>query len=269
MNPVAQIAAAAGEKAVDYNLGRKNTKYGLQKEFKYYKKYDQYDFNQAMARGLTPWEYYGGPASSGSGPSSPQSTLGNSVDKGAISDAAIASQQMKTQLGVAEIQKESAENVARIQTGQQQKDLDLRIREYKNIHLPQAARKMKLDEQQLKILTNQAATSDPIYQRAIKLLSMGPDNMVASFIAKKYGLNDPNEFDQLSEEMREAMLTEMISASGSIRRELIALFDELLKRITPGGWKPELGDSPPSSPRGDQNRLKDGRKLPPTLGVAG
>lgn len=219
---------------------------GHRMDNRYYHYRESLDWRKAVARGLTPQEYYGAGAPGNPGPSGGAQVLGNMAAQAAQANKVLLGNVMatamsnRTALEQTRIQGQTARDVAKIQTGQQQRDLDQRIKEYQTIHLPLARQKLKMQEKEYEVLVNNVATSDPAYKRAITLLSMGSDNMVATFIAKKYGLNDPKDFRTLSEEDREKMLTEMIAASAKTRREIIGIFDQVKKMFF--GGPPTLGD---------------------------
>lgn len=223
MSGWAMAAAVAG----DYLLGNKQARQGNRYDYQYGGKNLRRDWRFAKKLGLTPQEFYGAGQPGGQVSGSGQ-VMGNASY---AQDAIQAQLGRQTQLDIAQIQKDTATEVAEIQTGQQQKDLDQRIREFEDVTKPLAMKKLQIQEKELEKLTHDIATADPAFVRALQLLKMGPDNMVASFIATKYGVSDPREFVKLPVAIKEALIEEMIGSSAKTRREIEGIIDMLYSKF--------------------------------------
>ena len=58
------VGSAVGGAVLGGSIGQKAASSGSKRGFKYYRKQDQYDWDRAVERGLTPQEFYGSPAGS-------------------------------------------------------------------------------------------------------------------------------------------------------------------------------------------------------------
>ncbi|NNE63031.1 MAG: hypothetical protein HKN34_03010 [Gammaproteobacteria bacterium] len=221
----AQDARSDVNSVIGYNKAGKMARKGM----RYDRRQERHFYNIAtQERGLTPQEYYGSPAPGGSSTAGVQ-MMGNAHAQNmqALGDA-----QAATQLGVAKIQADAQKYSADKAAGEKSADRDQRIKEYENIHLPQAQEQLKKTRAETEKIVNDVATSDPKFVRAVKLLSMGPANMAATIVLEKYGVKDPAELEKLSTEEKRLLLTEMLGNESVARKEiqgLIELSEQKLK----------------------------------------
>lgn len=219
---------------------------------RYYHQREALDWRKAVARGLTPQEYYGAGAPGNPGPSGGAAVLGNMAAQSMASGKAFKAQllatsmQNETAIEQSHIAADAQRDVANIKAGQDQKGLDQRIVEYENIHLPAAQAKLKITREELKKVVNDVQTSEPAFRRMMALLQAGPENMKATMVLEKYGVRDPHDVNKLSPALREALLTEMIAVSAKLRPEIEGLINFLYDKF--------IGTPNPTKFGGENNR---------------
>lgn len=266
--------SAAGAKVfggVSAKKSKRLGRYGLLNEFKYgLVKSDRYNWKMAQERGLTPQEYYGSPVPGGQTGYGPQgATLGNAGAQEGLQQSQIAANaitagmQQQTQLGVAKIQadaqKYSADKSAEATTGaatissaasMYKADIEAAIaanrlefdeKTYRTIALPGAQAQLEVTRKQAQKLINEIATSDPKFVEAMKMLSMGTDNMVATMLAQSEGVKKPSDILKFDVEKRKAIIAMMIAASSNTRKEVEGLWT-LVADNAAGFWRSWLPD---------------------------
>lgn len=181
------------------------------------KMYD-YRIKSGLAHGMTPYEMFtGGAAGAGGGTTGTGQTLGNSASQLAQQTMQLGQQQQENEknreneIAKAEIQAETAKEVASIQSGatryssdqsaqasRYQADTNKQIADnklkldrerFQYIDLPQAAAQLDLTKAQLSKTINEVATSHKDFVLYMKKLSMGLDNMVAEYLQGNYGFD--------------------------------------------------------------------------------
>lgn len=262
---------------------------GHSEDTRSYKERDQYDWQQAKNRGLTPQEFYGSSAAGGSSSSGGANVLGNSLDKQNIQKQSMhqESQQRNldraTQLQQTKMQTDSQQTVAQIQAGVQtagQKITEtlgqgnLKVMQAK---LANDTRKLKADlrisDQQFKLLSNQIAISTKKFTLYMKKLSMGVDNMMVEFLQHSYGVDitDPKSVQAMSPAQKAAFINHTAAINSHAFREAAGITLGVSDRAgTIGSSTPNiLGNSMPQSKSSDyvhgsihnkQNRFKTLKK---------
>jgi hypothetical protein len=93
--------------------------------------------------------------------------------------------------------------------------LDLDTKSYNNILLPRAASELDLNQAELDKRINEIATSAPEFLRAMKLLSMGPENTMQQLILNNSGVDvtDPKSVQNASVAQRKAILGSLLAIS--------------------------------------------------------
>ena len=260
-----------------------DTKKGLEYENEAYLAREKALWKRGKRRGLTPQEYYGSPAPGVGGPSAVGVALGNQANARKMQSRQFGvnlfenAMNRKTQLGIAKIQADAqkysadksagaTEGAANIQAEAQKFIAENRLKldeKTYQMNLDLAVNKMKIQEEQLKKLVNEVATSDPQFVKMMKQLSMGVENMLTEYFQRHHGisLKDPESFTKLPKEERKQLLTAMIAMRANIlpewsfvQTEATSAFDKirmLLENIAllapraegaPGG-APSLGSS--------------------------
>lgn len=254
-----QFGGVSGAKA--RRLGR----YAYVNAYKYgLRKTDKYQWRQAQNRGLTPQEYYGSPAPGNTGGGdSAAATLGNAGAQEGMArrqsaiDASESALDRATQLeitrmqtdaqkysadtaagattGAAKISAEAQMYQAEIQSAIAQNRLTFDEKTYSTVLLPGAMAQLDLTRKQAQKVVNDIATSDPKFVEAMKMLSMGTDNMVATMLAQSEGVNKPSDILKFDVEKRKAIIASMIAASSNSRKELEGLWT-LISDNAKGFW---------------------------------
>lgn len=277
-----QAALAAGaSKIVDRHFARQDVKRGFSLENKYGMKRERLMWLRAQSRGLTPQEYYGSPASGGSFPSGGAQTLGNASMQSTPlfmemmnreKDRAMIGRGQDIELQKTQIQADAAKYSADQTSGAtreaaqtnamaslyasqiQELVANNRLRfdekQYREIHLPGARQNLELTKAQTQKAINEIATSDAKFVSAIKMLTMGTENMVATLIAKEAGIDlaDPKTFTSMDKEKRKAVISAMIGAGGHSRKEIEGLFQLIEGNVG------TIGDRPPSLGAGNSEK---------------
>lgn len=202
------------------------------------RKMERFNWDQAQARGLTAQEFYGSPAAGNTGTSSTSAVLGNSAD---TANQIQQQQNMEfvqraldrdTQIEQSTIQADAQRDVAEINAGVQRRGqdineqiqrgrLELDTRSFEEVAKPQAAEVLKLTEQQTLEQVNKVATSDPAFIRAMKVLTMSAENLVASILVNGQEIDplDRGQLLKLSPEDRAQLLTTMVAMGSASFRE--------------------------------------------------
>lgn len=239
-----------------------------------YRSRSEYDWNMAQSRGLTPQEFYGSPAAGGSAGVA-GSSLGNS-----LSSQAMARRQLGFQASENEKDRQNKKDIAEIQAGATRYSSDqssgasrystqiqqliagnrLKFDEqvYKTISLPGAQAELNLTKKQTEKVVNEIATTDPKFLKAMKLLSMGTENMVATMVANSSGIDvtDPKQLMKLTERERSTLLATMIAAGGHTRKEMEGLM-ELVKGLFMNTENPSYPDGHPALGNGEETTVWD------------
>ena len=191
---------------------------------KYYLRRMKKSWTFAKSIGLTPQEFFGSGASNPGGPSGAGQVLGNMANQSGQATAAAVQAELdrQTDLEKTRIQTDAQKDVAKIQTGQQQRDLDQRIKEYTEVTLPKAAAELKVRAADLAVRINEIATSDKSFVKWKLLNQMGTENMRATSIMYKHGLEDLSldTVNELSEQEYKALMAELLAAGSVVNREV-------------------------------------------------
>ena len=234
-------AAVAGQDArTDAHtlLGRDRAGYDLRKghslDNKYKLELENRLWNRGQRRGLTPQEYYGSPVAGQSGPSGGASVLGNNtkaqmeMQSQAAASSKTALLGYKAQIDTAKIQKQSAETVARIQAGVQERGQDVQAdiaanilaqdkRRLEEIDIPQATALLNLTKQQYETERNKTVTSSAKFQKEMKQMSMGPANLLVELTLRHHGISLADKsFENLSEKKRKEILDELMAMASKV-----------------------------------------------------
>ena len=234
-------AAVAGQDArsdAHTLLGRDRAGYDLRKghslDNKYKLELENRLWNRGQRRGLTAQEYYGSPVAGQSGPSGGANVLGSNTaaQMQMQSQAAASSKQAllgyKAQIDTAKIQKQSAETVARIQAGVQERGQDVQQKiadnilaldkqRLQDIEIPQAQILLKLTNQQYRTEVNKTVTSSAKFQKEMKQMSMGPANLLVELTLRHHGISLANKsFENLSEKKRKEILDELMAMASKV-----------------------------------------------------
>ena len=210
------------------------------------KKSEMQMWRRAQQRGLTAQEYYGSSAAGGvSSPTGNTQVLGNNITQNEVlakqqqfeaeqnhldrlASMGQTAMQTQAQKDVAETSAgatvESAEisaDVQRLHAQIKRGELDLNTRQLEEIALPAAEANLKLTRQQVLKVTNEVATSTPEFLRAMKILSMSAENLVATIMVNGMSVDptDPNEVKKLPPRARSKLLVEMIGLQSATYRE--------------------------------------------------
>ena len=179
--------------------------------------------------------------------------------------------------------------VARAQNQVRQGELDLKTREYEEIMVPAAAAKLNLTEQQVKHEANKVATSTPEFLRAMKILTMSAENLLATVLVngQPVDVTDPKNLAKLSVADRAKLVTTLVGVTSRSYREATGIQQkagEVLQRYfemleqdqkreptyTDIPETPQLGVKPPrDAPRVPNSGFRGRYSLPSTLGAQG
>lgn len=208
----------------------------------------EYRLDKGLEMGLTPYEMFvgGGAAGAGAGTSNSAATLGNmsaSAHSVATQQRAQAklqqrentanriTQLMQTQMqtdaqkAVARTQVEGQKEVAGIHTKSDQliagNRLDLDRDRYENIAVPQAQEALKWTEQKTLHEINKVATSDPKFIKALKVMTMSSENLLATAIVngQEYDISDPKSMLKMPDQERRELITGLIAVNSHLFRE--------------------------------------------------
>ena len=241
-----QRSAQKHAKSMGYEMA--NLGHGLDQ--KHYLEREAELWKRGQARGLTPQEYYGSAAPGVGGPSGAANVLGNMATQ-----TGVARSQIMANLGnamaeralqkrgqdidlektkiMAGAQKESAgiSAEASVYSAEIQKQIaDNRLkfddRTYWNVSLPGATLNMQKTRKETEHIINNIATSDPKFVKAIKLLSMGPENMAASMVVNAAGIDitSPESLQNVPKEKRRDVLATMLAVGSFSRKEAEGIF---------------------------------------------
>lgn len=270
-------------------------------------------WRRAKQRGLTAQEYYGSSAAGGvSSPTGNAQVMGNNLT--ALQEQAKAQQfeaeqnqlDRMAQLGTAAISADATKESAKTSAGAtvesaeisadvqqlhaqiKQGELDLNTRQFEEIALPAAQANLKLTRQQILKVTNEVATSTPEFLRAMKILSMSAENLVATIMVNGMPVDptDPDQIKKLPASSRSKLLTEMIGLQSATYREATGIqakakevFEIFLNDIAEESrrQRKEVRGKKALQDKNDEirqspnyNHYYRGRYgLPPTLGVEG
>lgn len=243
--------AEASEEAFDQS--REGVILGNKLDDRSYRRRDQYDWQRAKSRGLTPQEFYGSAASGGSSTSGSGGTLGNQAGNITMQEAAmnqenrLRTQQQMIDAGVtlrgqdvelekakvgAEATKSAAQtsaeasiSVAQMTTQTQEaiaaRNWKLAYKRYLEVELPKFKQEMKISEQEYNKLVNEVATTDKAFVTYMKKLSMGVDNMMVEYFQAIYGfdITKPDEVRALPEHKRKKFLKEVMAFQSTSLKE--------------------------------------------------
>ncbi len=213
--------AVLGGAATDYGSRR-----GASRDYKYYRKTAEYDWQMASDRGLTAQEFYGSPASGGSMGSANTQTLGNQYGLQAKAaadriqenvqrdkDRAVQERGQDTQKEIAEIQTGSQQRVAGQNIEMQQKRLTFDEKVYRETTLPAAAASINKTVHETKKLVNDIVTSTPKFLRMMKIMTMSADNSLSLATQNMMGIDisDAKQLQSLSPDKKQKLLSALIS----------------------------------------------------------
>jgi hypothetical protein len=240
--------------ATDTILGRSNARKGASIDNKSYQQRDQYDWQMAKDRGLTPQEFYGSSASGGSSTSGSGAVLGNASTNANIADKISRQEDRKiqeraqdTQLAAAKISADASIKSSEISAGANRYSSDksyssstystninkaiadqnfsLQSKSFKQVTLPAAAANLKKTEQETQVIINNVVTSTDKFKRSQLLLSMGVDNSVNTMLQKRFGVDitSQKQMQNLSEDQFRNVLAVFMAAGSHVNRELQGL----------------------------------------------
>lgn len=245
---LANIAGAIGGQILGRGIGRiadnlfgNPQRRGNKIDDESYRARDQYDWEMARERGLTPQEFYGSPAAGGSAASGGQ-TLGNNQtamiqkyqdmqfraeenQKDRENEIAKAEIHAGASLGSSKISAEASMYAADIQERIAQGKLDLSTKEFNQVTLPGAAAKLKLTKEQTAKAINEVATSAPQFVRSKILLQMGVENTIQTALLQRFGIDITSKADmaKLTTEQFQNVLSVLIASGSATNRELQGL----------------------------------------------
>ena len=218
------IAQASQDARQDTNtvLGYQYQGSQARKGMRYDRRQENRMYQTARQRGLTPQEYYGSPAAGGIESTGTQ-IMGNShgkmMDSLAKSENAVALQMTKMQT---DAQKYSADKAAEAQGYSADKSFEGVMEKlkwdkhvFRHVTLPQATKAMKKTQQEINKLVNEVATSEPAWQKMMKYMTMGPENVLSYVMTEMAGLQDLDKLKGLSTAEKAELLQAMM-AMGSV-----------------------------------------------------
>ena len=210
--------------------------------------------------------YMGPAAGGGGGTSGSGATLGNAASQQGIAASQIAQENRRTErlieqesnekqadrltrLAEVAMQTQTQKDVAETQAGvtergqditaetaQAERELRDRIeagrlqlgRDELNANLTRIATQNAVDLKTVEKYVNDIATSHPDFVREMKQLSMGVENMLVEYFQRHHGINLYNKesFMSLSEQKREALISEMIAISSPVYGAAAAVKDQ-------------------------------------------
>ena len=223
---------------------------GNQQDIENQKAMFDHRLNAGFSRGLTPQEMFGSPAAgSGGGTTGSGATLGNQASAQSIASKQLRQQQemqyqtlgvqAATQLMQTEMQTDAQRDVAKIGAGAtvesaeisaavqqarnliEQGRLDLDTRNYEEVTLKAAAENLKLTKQQTLKATNEVATSNPKFIRAMKILTMSAENLIATVMVngQPVDVTDPQQLSKMTVAQKSKLLNGLIAMSSHSFRE--------------------------------------------------
>ncbi len=231
------------------NIGK-----GFREENKYYHRREAEDWRLAQERGLTPQEYYGSPASGGSGPSgSAATTLGNAASQKEMQGGQLMAEatqrdlDRKTSLQQTKMQTDASIKSSAIAAGASiesstlgaeasiygsntqrriaKNQLALSTREFNEVTVPEAAQKIKKSIQETKKLLEETATSTPAFQRSKILLTMGVENTIQTALLQRFGIDitSKKSMQSITTEQFRNILSVLVAVGSHANRELQGL----------------------------------------------
>ena len=261
------------------SMGHEMANLGHALDQKHYFEREAELWKRGQERGLTPQEYYGSPAPGVGGPSGAANVLGNMATQTGVARSQIMAQ-LGNQMGqmalqkrgqdidlektkiMAGAQKESAGisadatvYSAEIQKQIAQNRLKFDDRTYRNISLPGAQLNMQKTRKETENIINNIATSHPKFVKAMKLLSMGPENMAASMVVNAAGIDitSPESMQKVPEKKRRDVLAAMLAAGSVTRKETEGIIELITGK---GGSVAEDNPSYPTLGIGTPKRQK-------------
>lgn len=236
----------AQRKAVQgaYDTQRNLAEYGAQLDLGNQKQMLDFRVMRGLEAGLTPHEVWGagvGAAGGGAGPTG--GTLGNG-GSAAVMQANQLAQQNKiqsrenakdraTQLAQTKMQTDAQVKTAQIgsdatlgvgqlnyATAANRLKFDQKV--YETINLPEAAANIGLTKQQTKKVINDIITSDPEFVMALKVMTMGPANMLSMVAQHAAGIDisKPETIKRLPKEARTQLVTALLAMNSTAASEL-------------------------------------------------
>ena len=244
MGFLSSVASGFGRAVLGRAFSRGDARRGHQLDNRFSLEKEQTLYDRAMARGMTPQEYYGSSAPGTTGPSGGAQVLGNATQQ-SVGEAAKmafdATQRdadrkvtMRGQDAQVEAAKYSADqsrqatqdtvvgsvSVQQLRNMMEDRKLTILERDFEEIRLRAAAEQLELTKQEVKIATNKAATTTPKWEREMKLYSMGFDNVLQTMQLDRAGIEDLRDISKLSDSEYAALLQTIIGNSSTIAREL-------------------------------------------------
>lgn len=243
-------------------------------------------WNRAQSRGATVSEFYGGAAGGGSpAPQGTAAVLGSQrqqeqrLEQSMIQDNINNALNRSTQLGVAEVQAEASRDVAKIQAGAatdvaeisaevqrarnliEQQKVDLSVNQYRNILLPAAASKLKVDAAQIDVLLNEAANNEPGWIRKKTVMQLGVDNAIQNAILGRYRVDITNEKDLANMPKKEykALMSALLAAKSGTTSTFEAL-TQIVKDIGEAGRSLRV-------PRFEKNNISEPFRTGPDMNI--
>lgn len=233
---------ALGDRKEDFRHQRRLLTLGNQQDLANQQAMFDYRIEAGLERGMTPYQMFMGPAAgAGGGTTGSGPTLGNAANQAQMNEKQIAKERLiaqkernldrVTDLTKTAMQTDAQRDVARTAAGattgaaettaaatRYKADVDDKIakRIYDlndkrlDAELKQMAMQLQISEQDLKVRTNDVATSDPKFKVAMKQLSMGPANMLTEMTLRHHGVSFADDsFMKKSKAERERILNEV------------------------------------------------------------
>ena len=206
--------------------------------------------NAGFSRGLTPQEMFGSPAAgAGGGTTGSGQTLGNQASAQSIASKQLRQQQQMqyqtlgvqaaTQLQQTKMQTDAQRDVAKIGAGAtvesaeisaavqdarnliESRRLDLDTRRYEEVTVKAAAENLKLTKQQTLKVTNEVATSKPDFLRAMKILTMSAENLIATVMVngQPVDVTDRQKLSKMTVAQKSKLLNGLIAMQSHSYRE--------------------------------------------------
>jgi hypothetical protein len=233
------VGGAAGASVVDAVLGNdpigeaeNAVQHGAGVDVDTFKRIHKFKYKFGRRKGMTPTELLGnGGGMSGTAGGAATSTLGNQAAASEMQQNQLR-MTLGTELAKTRMQTDAQRDIAEMQAGVTRRGQDItqsiedkkllfKVREFEEVTLPQAAETLKLTEQQTLKQINDVATSTPEFLRAMKLLTMSAENLLATFLinGQPYDITDPKALAKMSHEERSALLTTMVGVTSHTYRE--------------------------------------------------
>jgi hypothetical protein len=192
-------------------------------------------YARAMARGLTPQEYYGSPA-----PGNPSSSGAGQVIGNQAAQTSAQMMQLGQQARENQKDRDNAIEIEKIRAGVHERGQDmqfesalrdyyLRATEYFESKAPQIAANIEKTQRETAVLVNQVTTSSPRFVKMMKLLSMGPDNVYVAGVLEAAGVKTIDDIGKMTKEEQQKIFAAMLAGKSWIAREA-------------AGYKGEIGD---------------------------